>query len=321
MRYRILSLSGGGVRGLVTAVWLRRLEQKLGSPIADHFDLIAGTSTGSLIACGLASGVPAAAIVDLYRARAGEIFPIPRAWWLNRLWRFLRQFFRPRYDGKGLERVLRDVFGDRRFGDLHVPTLITSYNLATREALVLKSIRGRSEKYNSIPVWEICKASSSAPIYFPAHVTQIEGQFMPLVDGGVVANDPTACAIAEGVRIDEDRPQGDRIGLENFVVAAFGTGDVTRPISIQESQTWGALNWVLPIINVLFDGSADSVDYIARQLLTSENYFRFQTRLDQAFEDLDRSDAANLEGLIRSAEDYLAREGDALLDQLVRALQ
>ncbi|MBW4418411.1 MAG: patatin-like phospholipase family protein [Myxacorys californica WJT36-NPBG1] len=326
MSYKILCLSGGGVRGLITAIWLQRLEQKLGRPIAEHFDLIAGTSTGALIACALASGIPATAIVELYRTRAGGIFPVPRAWWLNRLWRFLRQFFRPRYDGKGLERVLRDVFGDRRFGDLNVPTLITSYNLQTREALVFKTIKGRAEKYNRIPIWEICKASASAPVYFPAHITDIEGQRVPLIDGGVVANNPAACAIAEGARIFQEQQDselaGDNLrGLNSFIVASFGTGDVARPISRYESQTWGAIGWVLPIINVLFDGSADAVDYISRQLLSTTNYFRFQTKLPPAFDDLDRSDDVHLNALIRVAEDYLAREGDALLDQLVAKLR
>ncbi|NDJ17595.1 patatin-like phospholipase family protein [Myxacorys almedinensis] len=334
MSYKILSLSGGGVRGLITAVWLQRLEQKLGTPIAQHFDLIAGTSTGALIACALASGIPAIAIVDLYRTRAKDIFPTPRAWWLNRFWRFLRQFFQPRYDGEGLERVLRDVFGDRSFGELKVPTLITTYDLHRREPLIFKTIEGRAEKHNGMPIWEICKASASAPVYFPAHLTRIRGQVVPLIDGGVVANNPAACAIAEAVRIHHDRDGAARAdfaedhvtednfrGLKTFVVASFGTGDVARPISIRESQTWGAIGWALPLINVLFDGSADSVDYISRQLLSSSDYFRFQTELAPVFDDIDRADDAHLNALIHVAEAYLAREGDALLDQLVATLR
>lgn len=326
--YRILSLSGGGVRGLVTAVWLNRLEQKLGAPIGQFFDLIAGTSAGSLTACALASGMKTETIVNLYRDRAQEIFPLTAARFGSRFLRFFSQGFdAPRYDGKGLESVLRQVFGDRKFGDLQVPTLITSYNLATHEALVFKTMRSDDptsdtyKRYNHIPIWEICKASSSAPVYFPAHVTEIEGKSVPLVDGGVVANNPTACAIAEAIRINGLQVGDRKIGLEQFVVASFGTGEPTRLISLQDSQTWGALAWVLPLIDVLFDGSADAVDYIARQILDETKYFRFQTPLDKAFDSIDRADPANLNALIQVAQDYLTREGDAQLDKLVAAIQ
>ena len=224
--------------------------------------------------------------------------------------------------------MLRGVFGDRRFGELRVPTLITSYNLESREALVFKTMKTSNDpandtytKYNHIPIWEICKASSSAPVYFPAHLTEIEGRRVPLIDGGVVANNPTACAIAEAVRINDSQPDALKIGLDQFIVASFGTGEPTRLISLQNSQTWGALAWVLPLIDVLFDGSADSVDYIARQILSETKYFRFQTPLDKAFDSIDRSDSENLNALIRVAQDYLAREGDALLDKLVAAIQ
>lgn len=328
--YRILSLTGGGVRGLITAVWLNRLEQKLGAPIAEFFDLIAGTSTGSLIACALSMGMKTEKIVSLYRDRAQEIFPAPA----SRLWsRFTRSFDQgidaPRYDGKGLEAVLRSEFGDTRFGELQVTTLVTSYNLATREALVFKTMPRRSsgslteetyQRYNHLPVWEICKASSSAPVYFPAHITEIEGQRVPLVDGGVVANNPTACAIAEAVRINAAQLPDRRIGLEQFIVASFGTGGSSRPISIQESQEWGALEWAVPLIDVLFDGSADAVDYITQQILVDSNYFRFQTLLDKAYDDIDRADETNLNALVQVAQDYLAREGDVLLDRLVAAI-
>lgn len=327
--YRILALSGGGVRGLVTAVWLNRLEQKLGTPIGQSFDLIAGTSAGALTACALASGMSTGAIVDLYRDRSQEIFPLPPARLWSRILRFFTQGFdAPRYDAKGLESFLRSVFGDRRFGELQVPTLITSYNLANREALVFKTMRTSDDpandtytKYNHIPIWEICKASASAPVYFPAHVTEIEGRRVPLIDGGVVANNPTACAIAEVVRMNDSQPDSLKVGLDQFIVASFGTGEPTRLITLQNSQTWGALSWVLPLIDVLFDGSADSVDYVARQLLNETNYFRFQTPLDKAFDGIDRSDSENLTALIRVAQDYLTREGDALLDKLVAEIK
>lgn len=317
MAYRILSLDGGGIRGLITAIWLNRLEQKLGSPLRNHFELVAGTSTGSLIACAVSLGIPSATIVDLYLTQGREVFPPAARRIFSRIGRVFSQGLdAPIYDGKGLERVLKQVFSDRKFGELSRRTLVTSYDTLNREALVFKNDR---PAYNELTIWEICKASAAAPIYFPAQVITIEGQPIPVIDGGVVANNPTACAIAEGNRINEARI-GDRVPLSQFVVASFGTGETTRPISIKEAQEWGALEWALPLIGVLFDGSADSVDYIAQHLLTEDRYFRFQTPLTTAYDDIDNSDNTNLNALVRLAEDYLNQVGDVLIDKLILKL-
>lgn len=318
--YCILSLDGGGVRGLVSAIWLNRLEQKLQSPVREYFDLIAGSSTGAIIACAIARGISTDRIVQLYLKEAREIFPAPASRLWNRVLRTLSEgVSAPRYSDRGLETVLKRTFGDTRFGQLQTkPTLVTSYDALNRTAVVFKNTK---PIHAELPVWEICKASASAPSYFPAHVMRLNGQDIPLIDGGVVANNPTACAIAEGVRINESLPASDRVGLDQFIVASFGTGQMTRPISIREAQEWGALEWAVPMIDVLFDGSADSVDYIARYLLLDNNYFRFQTPLDKAYDDLDRADEVNLNNLARIAEEYLTSQGgNALLDKLVKVL-
>lgn len=319
-RYRILSLDGGGVRGIIPAIWLHHLEERLGYPLRNYFDLIAGSSTGAIIACAISAGIPASRIVQFYREESQEIFPAPA----SRLWnRVLRTFSEgisaPRYTEEGLARVLQRVFGDTRFAELAVkPTLITSYNTLNREAVVFKNTK---PLHASLPVWEICKASASAPSFFPAHVMQIGEQKVPLIDGGVVANNPTACAIAEGVRINSASSTSSRLDLANFIVASFGTGSSTRPISIAESQEWGPLEWAIPVVDVLFDGSADAVDYIAGYLLKDEHYFRFQTPLDTAYDDLDRADPANLNSLTQLAERYLAEDGKVLLDRFIDLLK
>ncbi|NEQ23834.1 MAG: patatin [Microcoleus sp. SIO2G3] len=319
MVYRILSIDGGGVRGLVAAIWLTRLEALLQSSLREHFDLIAGTSTGSIIACGLSMGMSAEAIVNFYLTQSREVFPgTPGRLW-NRIGRTLTQGLdAPRYDGKGLERVLRRVFGTIPFGDLPRRTLVTSYDALNREALVLKNDR---PVYNRIPIWEVCKASASAPVYFPAHLLNLDGQTIPVIDGGVVANNPTACAIAEAVRVNQGRAIDQQIGIDNFLVASFGTGETIRPITARQSQDWGALEWAIPLIDVLFDGSADATDYIAQYLLAAGNYFRFQTPLDTAYDDLDNADATNLNALVGVAETYLRQTGEARLNELAERLR
>ena len=304
-RYRILAFDGGGIRGVITAVWLARLEAKLGSPIADHFDLVAGTSTGGILAAAVGLKIPATDMIDLYRKRGRDIFP---ATW-SRLWNRLGRTFSqgvsaPKYSEAGLERVLADVLGDRLFSDLCIkPTLITSYNTLTRTALVFKNSK---PEHQPLMLRDLLRATSAAPTYFPAHVMEVDGADVCLIDGGVVANNPTACAIAEAARWNDSHDAG--LSLRDFIVASFGTGHVTRPITAEQAREWGALEWAVPAIDVLMDGAGD-------------HYFRFQAPLTSAFDDLDDASETNLNALVNLAKHHLEHEGgDAKLDQLVSVL-
>jgi len=324
-KYRILALDGGGIRGLITAVWLDRLEQKLGTPLNNHFDLFAGTSTGSILACGVAMGLSASSIIDLYLDNAKTIFPgrASRLW--SRTQRLLSQGpSAPKYDGKGLQQVLQKVFRKKNrnilFGELSKkPVLVFSYDTLNRQSIVFKNTK---QEHTRIPVFQICKASSSAPTYFPAHVMRMGKANVPLIDGGVVANNPTACAIAEAIRINNRRRIINQCEVTDFVVASFGTGEATRSISISEAQEWGALEWAIPIIDVLFDGPTDAVDYIAGQIIEEGKYYRLQCKLEKAFNDMDNSERTNLNALIAVAQNYLTTQGgEQKLGQLVNALQ
>ena len=121
-----------------------------------------------------------------------------------------------------------------------------------------------------------------------------------MIDGGVVANNPTACGIVEAVRANAEKSSG--VDLESFVVASFGTGRATRAISISEAQEWGALEWAIPIIDVLPDGASDAVHYVSRHLIPEERYFRFRTRLDKAYDNLDDASETNINALVNVAE-------------------
>lgn len=308
-RFRILSLDGGGIRGIISATWLAELEKKLPHPLHQYFDLIAGTSTGAIIACGVSHGIPASEIAELYENRGREIFPSTASRLWSRLSRVATEgLSAPKYDGKGLKKVLKDAFKSHTFGTLKQKTLVTSYDVTSRKAVIFKSNKA---KHKMIPIWKVCKASSSAPTYFPATTIELNGLDSPLIDGGVVANNPTACAIAEAVKLQAT--------LDSLEVFSLGTGKTNRPISAEEANDWGASQWVIPMIDVLFDGSADSVDYIASQIVPASNYFRFQPKLDKAYDDMDNADRSNLEALRRCAIDYMENEQtrfDALIGRL-----
>jgi uncharacterized protein len=298
---RILSLDGGGIRGLVSCLWLRGVEDALlqaGKPgLLRNFDLIAGSSTGAIIACGLAMGLSPETLGELYRAQRHEIFP----GLAGRLWSRAGRVFTagpsaPKYDGRGLEKVLKKVFGVTTLGQLQVPVLVTSYDTISRKPVMFKSFKA---EHRDLPVWEICRASTAAPTYFPAHPMTVERRKCALIDGGVVANNPTACAIAEALRKDA-RVDNSR----DLVVLSVGTGERTRSIDLKSAREWGALEWAIPIIDVLFDGNTDSVDYIARQLV-GDAYFRMQAELLVGLDDLDDTSATNIAALETLAKHYL----------------
>ena len=299
---RILSLDGGGIRGLVTSLWLGGVEDTLAQAgktggLLKHFDLLAGSSTGALVACGLGIGLSPAQLADLYRDERHTIFP----GLASRLWSRAGRIFSqgpsaPRYDGAGLEKVLKKVFGRTTLGQLKVPTLVTAYDTVTRTPVVFKSFKAQ---HKALPVWEVCRASAAAPTYFPAHPMTVEGYRCALIDGGVVANNPTACAIAEAMRKDARVDNS-----HDLTVLSVGTGERNRPIDLKSAREWGALEWALPIIDVLFDGNTDSVDYIARHLV-GDGYFRMQTDLVVGMDDLDDTSSTNVFALEKLATDYL----------------
>jgi patatin-like phospholipase/acyl hydrolase len=317
--YRILALDGGGIRGLTSAILLEDLEKKLQEHaqnsqvrIRDYFDMIAGTSTGSIIACGVAQGVSATNIKDFYRSKGGKIFP-EKSWFYKVIkgivGRITTGFSQPMFDGTGLEKVLKEeAFGDELlFEELPRPILITSYDTYNRQAVVFKNTEPLIGK---IPVWEICRSSAAAPVAFPAyemknkHFLQYlqekgfkipDGAGIPLIDGGVFANDPVLCAIAERLHWNLFPPANQekwiseghqRVEIKDIVVASFGTGQpIERKIDIQQARGWG-VEWAspfrgVPIVDILFDGSTEATDYIAQQILWKENYFRFQPILDE----------------------------------------
>lgn len=316
--YRILAIDGGGVRGLIPAIWLARLEKELGQPLNRYFDLVVGTSTGSLLACAVANGTPMAETAQIYIDRAAQVFPQGDGRFWDNAKRFVTQRFAgPQYKADGLQTTLKDVFNDKQFGDCKIPTMVTTYNLLNRRALMLKSWRG---DHGSLPMWEVCAASSSAPTFFPAHVMRVGVADLPLVDGGVVAASPAASALTEAIRLN--REEGLERSMDDYVMVSLGTGVSTRHISIEEGLSWGPWDWAIPLFDIVFDGNRQAVNYMCRNLLTPENYIRVQVRLDAASSDMDNADPTNINALAAIAQNYMAQdEGKHTIERIVKKLQ
>jgi patatin-like phospholipase/acyl hydrolase len=311
----VLCIDGGGIRGLVPALVLAEIEGRAGRPIAELFDLIAGTSTGGILAAALTAPGPdgrprhrASQLVELYRTEGPKIFR-------RSLWQRIESaegLLDQKHDDDALVDALHRYIGDARLSQARTRLLVTAYELETRMPFFFKSWRAR-EPGRDFRLTDVARATAAAPTYFePLKVTSLDGvATVALIDGGVFATNPAMCAYAEAHRLGHRPP---------VRIVSLGTGEHTRPIHFKDARDWGLVEWVRPVIDIVFDGVADTVDYQLTQLVLEGEYHRFQTPLDRASDALDDASAQNLELLEAQARALIATRS-ADLDRVVRLLQ
>lgn len=311
---RILSIDGGGIRGIIPAMVLAEIERRTGRRIAQLFDLIAGTSTGGILALGLTKpgpgGAPAytaKALIDLYSAEGERIFS--RSRW-HRM-RALGNLIDEKYPARGIETVLDEYFGAARLKDALTDVLITSYEIERRTAWFFRSRKARLRADHDFPMKQVARATSAAPTYFePVKIASPAGDdYFALIDGGVFANNPALCGYVDARSTFPE--------AEGFLVVSLGTGELTRRLPYDEVRGWGVVRWAQPILNVVFDGINDTTDYQLRQLLPPRpdghrSYYRFQTRLEAGSDDMDRADRAHVRVLQLLGEDVIRQNTDDL---------
>jgi len=290
---KLLSIDGGGIRGIIPATILAEIEQRTGKRVANMFDLIAGTSTGGIISLMLTrddgSGSPkhsAADLVELYLNRGQEIFS--RSFWhgVSSVGGVTEQ----KYPSEPLEKILQEYLGDALLDAALTKVLVSSYDIENRSPFFFKSWR---EETKWLMMRQAARATSAAPTYFVPALVLVGDKPLPLIDGGVFVNNPAMSAYSEAKRLFPDEKQ--------FLMVSLGTGQLTRPITFEEARDWGKAQWALPILSVVFDGVSDAVDYQLRQIL-GEQFFRFQVSLDKANDDMDDASPANLLALQNEAE-------------------
>lgn len=236
---KILSIDGGGIRGVFPAAFLAAIEDTLPNPIGSYFDLITGTSTGGIIAIGLAMGLSAKEILALYEERGPEIFEQDKGGGRG-LFRKARRnvhgaVLGPKYDPTALRKALIDTLGDRRLGEARTRLMVPAWHPQTRRVYIFKTAHhARLETdYLSLAV-DAALATSAAPTYFPQHVTEDE---VGLVDGGVWANNPTGYAVAEAIGTLEWPKDDIRVLSVSCLEDIFAVGDQYSKASIALKAT------------------------------------------------------------------------------------
>jgi patatin-like phospholipase/acyl hydrolase len=299
---RILAIDGGGIRGLIPAVVLADLERRTGRRTAEMFDLIAGTSTGGILACGLTrpgdDGGPAFSapdLIGLYESEGPEIFHRS----LVKRIESVDGNVDERYDDRGLNAALRRYLDGTRLSQAVTDLFITAYEIERRQAFFFRSSRARTDPTYDFTFVDAARATSAAPTYFePVKISDVaDASSYALIDGGVFALNPAMCAYAELAATG----RRDEIDL----VVSLGTGSHTRRLPFADVRGWGQLEWARPLYDMVFDGVGDTVDFQARTLADGR-YRRFQANLRYASDALDDAGESNLRRLQGDAERLIA---------------
>jgi len=315
---RILSIDGGGIRGILPGQILVSLEAKLkviskkpDARIADYFDLIAGTSTGGILSCMYLlpseknknrPRFSAEKAVDLYLDRGDEIFDIS-------FWQKLRSgagIIDEKYSAKELEEALDDYIGDLKLSELLKPCLITSYDIKRRKGHFFRSHKAKKDESYNFKVKEAARATSAAPTYFEvARVKAMDKLVYPLIDGGVFVNNPALCAYSEARTWQFDAKRNKPKAAE-MMILSLGTGGSDKSFEYKKAKDWGAVEWIVPIIDIMMSGVADTVHYQLTQIYDAvekpDQYLRISPKLFTADSAMDNASAENLTKLKNDGE-------------------
>ncbi|WP_264377156.1 MULTISPECIES: patatin-like phospholipase family protein [unclassified Wolbachia] len=282
----ILSVDGGGIRGIIPAIILAEIESRIKKPISQIFDLMAGTSTGGIIVAGLCKSnklqYSANDLVELYQEYGAYIFQAS-------LWRksIASWLSGSQYSYKNMEFILNKYFGESTMADVASNLLLTSYDIHNNCEFFFKSW-----KEENIKLKDALRATTAAPTYFAPKRLKVSQTERVLIDGGVFANNPAACAYASAKRLFPN---------DDIVLLSIGTGRTDRSIEYVNSRRLGKIGWVKPLLNVMFASGLDCVDYQLEQVI-DDKYMRIQSQLKVASAEMDDITPQNIKCLQQEAK-------------------
>ncbi|HEY2390391.1 MAG TPA: CBASS cGAMP-activated phospholipase [Candidatus Angelobacter sp.] len=258
-RIRILSIDGGGIKGVFPAAFLSAIEERLPHRISKYFDLIVGTSTGGIIALGLGLGLTASQLLEFYITKGPSIFPVSG----RSLFGKCRSLFTSRYKNHALRNALAEVFQDLSLGDSSARLVIPTFNSNSGEIHVYKTPHNpRFEMDFSVKAVDVALATSAAPVYLPAYISP-EG--VPFLDGGLWANNPTGLAVVEAIAtLDAER--------SNLEILSLGCTQEPKDFI---KVGGGALKWARAAITAAMSGQSFASMGTAYLLAGHDHVHRF----------------------------------------------
>ena len=308
----ILSIDGGGIRGIIPATYLTAIETRTGKPLCELFDIIAGTSTGGILAASLTvpnkRGKPeysAGQIKAAYFEHGGAVFHRS----LIRKVITVGGLARPLYSPRMLDKMLDTYLGDARLHETLAEILVTAYDMTSDTPWFFKTsfAKDHKEPANDPLLTQVVRATTAAPTYFPP--LSMEGHCM--IDGGVFASNPALCAYAQG-RVMYPKE-------EDYLVVSLGTGLQVQSRLCSEVRNWGILQWAAPISGVMLNSSNATVNYQMNALAGSKNYERFQVPLPENATGMDDASMENMLMLDAIAQKGVADDSQRI-DRVCREL-
>lgn len=322
----VLSIDGGGIRGVVSAEVLIYVEKKLQEltnsniRLSDHFDLIVGTSTGGILTCIYtlpdSNGKPKYSSVDasnLYLEHGGKIFE-------KKLKHRLKTVFGliggPRFSVDNMEKLFTEYFGETRISKSTTNIMLTSVNTMDNDLYLFKSYKAINDPLRDFKFRDSARSTSAAPVYFQPKKMMLGEVEMSLVDGGMAINNPSISAYIEARKLYPS----SKINL-----LSVGTGRRVRPYLYKKVRNWGVVNWITKITNFMLVASAKGVEYQAKTLYETEldgNYLRVEPILRKDVDDeMSNASKKNIERLrlsgIESVELYKDRIDEFLIKSLI----
>ncbi|MGZ4033482.1 MAG: patatin-like phospholipase family protein [Bacteroidia bacterium] len=325
-KFRILSIDGGGLRGVVPLTILKKVEEITGKRITESFDLIAGTSTGGLITCAVSLQDPAKPgqplyslddIMNVYINRGHEIFPAQTGI-IGSLDK-AKDMISPKYGTDGIAKVFTDIVKNHRLTDVLNNILVSSYDLTNNQPLFFKSRSARSNPAQDALLYDICRATSAGPTYLPSYEFNYPGELTEspapnpkrnCIDGGVFVNNPSLAALSEFSKYFKDyipaEGQAD-IDYNNVFVLSLGTGSYTSQISDADSQHKGELFWAQNISDIMMRGVNRSTDYAMKEMMIEGNYLRLNISIDtEIHSEMDNCSAETTRYLIQVTQQLVS---------------
>lgn len=279
----MLSLDGGGMKGIFSAAVLTMIEEDFGVHVTDHFDLIAGTSTGGILALGLAAGMRPRELLNMYITHQRDIF--------SSRGRRGRGVFKARYSNEGLRSVLASVLGVKLLSESAVRLVIPAFNLDANDVYVFRTPHHeRLRRDWKAPMVDVAMATSAAPTFFPGY----RYEALRLVDGGVWANNPSMSALVEAA-------ETCGVPLERIRMLSIGTTSELKQRGAG-LDTGGGLAWArrMDIVDVLMTGQSLAARNHCQLLLGKERFVRLDPLVPDSLFKLDHVDSESLISLAKS---------------------
>ncbi|XP_042430748.1 patatin-like protein 2 [Zingiber officinale] len=340
-RITVLSIDGGGVRGLIPATIIDFLEselQKLDGPdarIADYFDVISGTSTGGLVATMLAAPgennkplFAAKDIVQFYLDHSPKIFPQQRSPFLSSALNFVGALAGPKYNGKYLRSKIQELLGTTKLSQTLTNIVIPTFDIKISQPIIFSSYETEKNPLKNALLSDICISTSAAPTYLPGHYFETQDdqgttKRFNLIDGGVAANNPTLSAMSQVtkqiLKSNTDFDSYEPVDYSRFLVLSIGTGTPKKAenYSAQMSARWGLLGWLYnggntPIIDIFSQASSEMVDIHLAHVFeahdSEDRYLRIQDdTLTGDSTSVDKSTEKNLQNLLEIGKKLLEK--------------